>query len=647
MKKIFSFLSVLVVTSFLFAGSVNATLAPGYISGCLSAPGWTPSHAAVLTIKQGDKLKAAPNKETWVFVCITRGTEPTYCTAGGTGEADNSLFKSMDNYNKLKSMVGTGGYVGGVIEGAGYSTQMTPKKTNNDEANAQFVGEVQWGDAYYPGVVHQWSWVQVAPPVENAGAGGAAGALQQGTTPFDQLAKATKDCAKIAWDPRGVVFDTNTFLPVKGVGLKLLKRNDVINTYEVVPSGLFVINPASTNHPGGENGQYSFFVDSGWYKLTLLNTDKITVLTAAQLDTATKLGIDNIYSEDKAIYEQIGTVKIANIPVAVTDQTRLVKDLTILDNVSPTLEGDGIRLFGRVSHPKTKMIITKNMMDENGITKPFVSIDYTDGLGEYNKLISQSVDSPETLLFQNATLTFELNSFYTTGVFAQKKDTNILARLFNSVWDGLFKKANAAILTNTIAIKPMPAYLEGIAYDSKGVAIPKAIIGLYPFFSEQPFYMTVADENGRYKIGSQHIPSFQYELRYRKPTGEVIVVDTTTFVKQNAKLFFAEGIKPFVEKNTTVVEDKKVQDYFANVTTPIELNSPNQAQKIGSKNTGGSSSMSNTQDTAGNPIQQTGGGALGQGTQGVIMIVVVIMILIMIGVGAFIMMRSKQQTPQY
>jgi len=657
MRKILTLLFVSIFVGLSCVTSSYAALSDGYISDCLNAPGWTPSHAANLTIKtkeQGAKNIPAVNTDTWVFVCITAG-EDTHCSAGGDGSTDELLFGSKEHYNKMLDMIGEDGkgnvgYVGGVVEGTGYSNQSPPPQTDNNAGNPQFTSDVTWGDAYYPGVTHQWSWVQVAAPIvedgEGAGAG-AGGALQQGTTPFDQeqLILDTKECAIIGWDPRGVVFDVNTLLPVKGISVELSKLNPVNDIYEIVPNdGLFLINPSSTSHPGKENGQYSFFVDTGWYKLKLINPERqIVSLTPSQLETATKLGIDNIYTKDQSIYEKAGTVKIANVPVDITDESLLVKELTRIDNVAPTLEGNGIRLFGRVSHPKTKMIITKDMMNAAGEIKQFVTTDYTDGLGEYpNKLISQTVVSAEPLVFQNATLTFELNSFYTTGVFTQKEQGgNKVARFLKEVWGGVLKKleARAAVTPkNTIVIKPMPLYIEGIAYDTKGVAIPKAIVGLYPFYSEKPYYLTIADENGRYKIGSQHIPRFEYTLRYKKPTGEVVVIDTSIFIKQNAKLIINEGIKPFVAKKTTLAEDKKIQDYFTNVTTPIELKAPSPGKK-NSFNPPASS-----RNPSGNLTTQTGGGTIGAGTQGIVMIVVAIIVLIMIGVGAFIMMKSKQQS---
>ena len=655
-----SFLFVVIFVGFSWVIPSYAALSDGYISGCLEAPGWTPSHVATLNIKKGEKNVPAINAPTWVFVCVTSGVN-TYCSTGGDGSADELLFGTREHFEKMKGMIGPDaegniGYVGGVVIGPeNWSTQIPPGKTNSNGADPQFAEVTTWGDAYYPGVAHQWSWVQEAVPIqEGGGAAGTEGALQQATSPFDKLVTSTfNDCEKISWDPRGVVFDVNTLLPVKGLAVELYKRN-AQDIYDLVPNGLFLINPSSTSHPGpppAENGQYSFFVDTGWYKLKMTNATPIVILSSTQMDIATNLGIDNIYTEDKAIYEEIGTVKIANIPVNVTDETLLIKDLTIIDNVL-TSEGGGIQLFGRVSHAKTKMIITKNMMDAAGVIKQFITTDYTDGLGEFNKSLTQTVDSTEPLVFQGATVAFELNSFYTTGVFSQNKNKeDTIAQFLKGVWDGVLEKieTKAAVTpSNTIIIKPMPTYIEGIAYDVKGVAIPKAIVGLYPFYSEKPYYMTIADENGRYKIGSQHIPRFEYKLRYKKATGEVIVIDTGTFIKQNVKLIITEGIKPYAEKKTTPAEEKYAQNFFANITAPIEMKDPNQTQKATSSNkyAAGSSSNSSSRDPSGNPTK-VGGGMIGQGMQGVIMIVVVIMILLMIGVGAFIMMKSKQQTPQY
>jgi len=652
MRIITSIFFALILFSFVYVHPSFALLA-GFNSGCLEDPNWTPSHVATLTIKKGAAVPTIDTK-TWIFVCITKGTQ-TYCTTGGTGDGDTELFGSMEHFNTLKGIATD---LGGVKTGS------NPSMTNGDATNPQFNETIRWGDAYPTGVIHQWSWVQAAVPAGGAGAGGEMGAQQQADLIFERISDDTKKCAKISWDPRGVVFDINTMYPVKGAIVELYKKN-ITSTYDFVPNQLGIVNPYTTNIT---NGQYSFFVDEGWYKLKLKG-GSISPLTATQKIIANNMfidvsGEDHVYTDDIAIFEKRGTVEIANIPVKVINESSLIKDLNILDNVSPTLEGDSIRLFGRVSHPKSKMIITMSMLNDKEETKQFVKVDYTDGLGEYDKLISQTVESEEPLVFQGATLSFELNSFYKTGVFSKKNNNNHIAQFIQEIWESALHKfeANAAVSVNTIQIKPMPTYIEGIAYDEKGIPIPKAIIGIYPFFSQKPYYLTLADENGRYKIGAQHIPQFEYNLRYKKLTGEVLVVDTTTFIQQNAKLIIEEEIKPYSAKKTTLAQDKKIETYFAGMDAPVELKTSEEKQRAITQ----SNNTQNTTSKTGKPGVSTSGSSSrevvvptltpqastptrgGAGIQGIIMVIVVLLILVMIGIGAFIMMKSKQQsTSQY
>jgi hypothetical protein len=619
----------------------------------LGDDGWTPSHTATLSIKPGASVPAI-STETWIFVCITSGQD-SLCTTGGDGKMDIDLFGNDGQYQMLKKKAADGGgNVGGV------QTGHNPSRTNDDSANPQFVETIVWGDAYVPGVVHQWSWVQRAAPIDGTGESGNDKALKQASLIFERLSTDTKKCVPIGWDPRGVVFDTKTLYPVKNVSVELYKKNEGTNVFEFVPNRLGLTNPNATS---GVNGQYSFFVDPGWYKLKFTNPAiKIAKLTPQQLSTAKQLfadtkGVDHIYTEDAAIREELGVVEIANIPTTVTDESLLVKDLSIIDNVPPTADGDNLLLFGRVSHPRTKMIIEMNMLDEKGVIKKFVKTDFTDGLGEYNKTISQSVASEEPLVFESATLSFELNSFYTTGTLAQKKKQESAINLFFAkIWKSILSKWEtvAATPTNTITIKPIPSYIEGIAYDSKGVPIANALIEVYPFYSVKPMYTTVADANGRYKIGSQHLPQVQYKLKYVKPTGEAITIDTSTFVKQNASLILAEKINPYEPKNTTQAEDlvvqKKVEERAAlpAVNSPENRVSASQKSGVGTSTKPFSNSGSSDRN-AGNPSSSTGGGGISSGMQGVVMVVVVLFVLLLLGVGAFIMMRSRQQqtTPQY
>jgi len=624
-----------VVIAYSLCVQPSHALINGFISGCMNAEVVDDGHTASLTIKQGGVSTPVANKKTWTFVCITSGAN-SYCTTGGTGQMDQELFGNLDQYNILKGMAQD---IGGVTTG---------KNPTTTDDSAKLSETIKWYDVYLPAVIHQWSWVQEVEPTGGAGTAGAVGAQQQANLAFDKLSEDTKRCVPIGWDPRGYVFDVNTFFPVKNVQVELYKKNTA-GTFDFVPNALGLSNPTTTN---SNNGQFSFFVDNGWYNMKLKNPGmNIATLTTAQQTTANKLltdvdGKSNIYVENVAVEEKIGTVAIAHIPVSVTDQSLLLKNLVVIDSVPPTAEGDSLRIFGRVSHPKSKMIITMNMINGAGEAKQFIKTDVTDGLGEFNKLISQTVDSEEELFFVDATVKFELNSFYTTGVYSKNIDKQNKIGIIGKIKEFFIKKieVSAATTTDMIVVKPIPSYIDGIAYDALGKAIPKAIVGVYPFYSENPMYVTVADENGRYKIGSQHLPQVQYKLRYKKPTGEVVIVDTSTFVKQNVKLFVQEGIKPFDIRKTSAAEEKATNSKVSESVTTSDITAMAQAgkTKTTTSSRGGSSGSSQSNKNTETPIPTQNGTA---GMQGIIMVVVALLVLLMIGVGAFFVMKSKQQAP--
>lgn len=649
MKKLLFLLSFVILSNFFFIKNVNAVV-DGFVSDCLQAA--PAGHTAGLTIKAGSQIMPQGDTDTWVFVCITSPElTGTKCTTGD-GAIDQQLFDKSDDLTALQGIQTEEGTTVGGVDGG----QNPPRKTNAD--GTAFTNAVSWSDAYLPGVIHQWAWVQAANP---AGAGGVEtgglGAQQQGTFDFTKLSGDTSKCAKIGWDPRGYVFDAATLNPVGGVQVTLSKGPKG-GAFTDVPSGLGITNPDTTKPltPGGVgNGQYSFYVEPGFYKLRLTSANA-TIANLASVNSAyqdlflSKEGKTNIYQKDQEVEEVKGMVAIAHIPVTVTDPSMLITTLQTLEKGLKSENGQ-INIFGRVSHPKSKMLLKMEFLDEAGalIVKDEVRTTAIDDLGEYDEYIDQEqVDAEgKTLFFQNLTVDFELNSFYTTGAFSAKKDTNTILQVAKKVWDFISKKITVSAASSTsFTVKPIPSYIEGVAYDNSGRSIPQAIVGVYTKFSNKPWFVTVADEQGQYKIGSQYLPQFEYELRYKKPTGEVIVVDTSTFIKQNVKFFVAEGIKPYEQKKSSSTEDFAAQVKVSEVVKETDLQA---MAKVGSsKGTGlsksGNGGINNMGTSEVTPSATNGTGTAGSGAM---MIAVVIFILVLLGAGAFVMMKSKQTTTQF
>ena len=643
MKRIY----IALITTFLLTGLfVNEAKAQqavtqaagtpiGYMIDCLGVD--VDVHTATLSIKPDGKIKPQGKTDTVIYVCITAANLGTLCTTG-VKELDNQWHigisdGQLGSLEQLQKIVGQNGTVGGVD-----SPGKNPTKTN--DAGTAFTEIVKWTDVYDPAVLHQFLWLQAITQENGQGAAGNQGAQQQGTFDFVKITQE-KNCARIGWDPRGYVFDATSLNPVEGVQVTLFKGNSG-STFTQVDQSVGVVNPQFSSNL---NGQYSFFVEPGFYKLNI-SSPNATIASPTMVNrVAQDIFIDengktNIYQADQEVEEKKGMVAIAHIPVTIVDSTaKIITELKVLENLQ-TLEDNGqINIFGRVSHPKSKIIITLNYIDATATPISRVKVDKTNALGEYDIYINQKDEISGNATFTGGTVNFELNSFYKTATFSKNENTFIT--LIKKAWNYFSEKIMVNASTSTsFNFKPIPTYIDGIAYDTNGQAISGAIVGVYPFFSNKPMYLTVADKDGRYKIGSQHLPQSAYELRYRKPTGEIIVVDTTTFIKQNVKFFAAENIKPFSNVLSTSEEEKKDQEFFANTKVTLEL-TPTAGEK---KNSLGNV-VSDGRNPSGGKSVQPGGGLIGSGMQGIMMIVVVIMVLVMIGVGAFIMMKSKQQVP--
>ncbi|MCX6732272.1 MAG: hypothetical protein NTV98_01900, partial [Candidatus Roizmanbacteria bacterium] len=196
--------------------------------------------------------------------------------------------------------------------------------------------------------------------------------------------------------------------------------------------------------------------------------------------------------------------------------------------------------------------------------------------------------------------------------------------------------------TNSFSGEVIPAYIDGIAYDVDGKPIIEAVVGLYPSYSENAMFYTTTDQNGKYMIGSQHIPESQYSLRYKKNTGEVVQVDTSTFIKQNVGYFVTNEIKPFNQRKATLIEEKNSQELFTKIVGNKTPDMTSVAK--GSKNNSGlKNELRNSTQQSSSTLLDSAQRAVG--AQGII-IGLVILILVIISGGVFVILKSKKAPMQ-
>ncbi|MCX6730615.1 MAG: hypothetical protein NTZ55_02100 [Candidatus Roizmanbacteria bacterium] len=510
----------------------------------------------------------------------------------------------------------------------GLTDSANPTTTTTDVEPQFESGTVTWADEYVPEVKHQWLWLQEAlPPPEDETKAGDLGAQQQATFAMLHALADSSKCASISWDPKGSVLDAQTLYPVKGVAITLSQKG-IDGTYADVPSKIGLTNPDISQ---SRSGQYSFYTAAGTYKLRVTSANATMVDISAMNPLYKSVftlndPISTMYKADQEIIEQTGKVAVSHVPVTVTSDSMLVKDLAVMWRKEEKSVGDEILFSGALTHPKSLIKLVTTYVDKDGVISQDTKTEMTNEIGEYKFFLAQVKTVPQTKLSEEKML------------FLTKYDVTF------SLNPAIYSNPGIQSPQNSFSGEVIPAYIDGIAYGEDNKPLVDAIVGVYPIYSDKAIAYAITDEAGRYIIGSQHIPQFSYALRYKKSTGEVIKVSTSTFVKQNAAYFIANEILPFSQRITTPAEEKAALALFKTVSGNKipDMRVASDANKNSSTSKSGSRLDGQQQEGVATSNPQKGIA----GMQGIIMIVVVLLILLMLGVGAFIMAKSKQsQTP--
>lgn len=623
MKKIIS-IFVIGLFALFFISVVFAEEETSQHYFCLAAKHGTGGHNASLSIDTA-KYTPIPGE---VFVIVRINSKLTT----GNITLDDQIFGNHTGYDELKASVGFGAHG---------NTGVTTANPVADPSGFP----VEWHDDLDPdkGSDHFWFGMQVRPAAQNVDNQGA-GALQNGT--FDwAVSESNKDCNSIRWDPLGYVFDAQTLGIIPGAIVTIF---DATKTPPVkVPVGVTKGTVASNPYITLSNGKFSFFTEAGTYSLTVEGTynGKILVIAdpSAVNPTYKTAGYTNLYVPGSSIVEAEGQTVRTDILVQTVGAPAPILPPPSLTDVNMIGSGEQVQVSGVVLNytpesPNAQVVVVyenpTTLQTQEGTLQ--VNLDVN---GRFKFNTAQALVSDTTYLISR--LDLKILSPVTQNGTLFNRLTSKIASILNS-----FFTVHAASSVS-IAIDPIPSYLEGVAKDGSGTIIPSALVGIYLKGSTKAVYQTKADINGHYVIGSQFIPPLPYEIKLFKVTGEVIKLSTKEYLKQNATYLKTNNINPFsMVKATTKLNN--MTNTLEVTKTVVPQNNTNQNSNVNSSNsvTKGKSNTSSSNPQT-DVQQKTVGAGLGAGMQGIVMVIVVIMVLLMIGVGAFIMMKSKQQTSQY
>lgn len=578
-------------------------------SGCSSA-GNGNSHRAKLTVKPGEGPQ--PNSKVYVVVSVPTANGQRYTS----GNADINTHLS---YPAL--MPGDLGYQ---FEGLFREDGTTPinqtltKPLITNGTGSLFTNEgvsisaMEWQD-YTPDSHERRflgiSEVQPQPTVDpNLGLGG----QQQGTFELI-LAAALKKCIAISWDPDGTVFDSQSLEPIPGASVTLLKKRtngtfSFVNKFDPndVPTGILT-NPYLTIEDGG----FNFFVPDGTYKLTpqIAGYNFPGSLT---LNSNYAKAYSNIYPLTTGVeIVEKGGPQHRDIPVDSVSGRPTYFPIKIIEYSYQSDRISSVFIDGRVSHPLSTINAYSVIPDPNNpdakIRYKLIKTVQADKIGRFSIIVNQSTfDKTKSEMFGE----IEAIKANFGGTSADTNPTPAVLKL-----------------------NPILTYIEGSA-SNNGQVLPGAKVELLLDNSTKPYYETVADSQGYFKVPSDYIPFMPYKLRYSSG-GVVASVTTSRFITDNSTNIKSKKTDLFYPQYNNPKINDSIKKSIAAYNN--QLNGGNSGKTGGSQ--GGvpgnnSSSDSTTNQSASRNLVFIG------------IVLFIVMLLAIVGVlGVYLIKKSQQNTP--
>ena len=524
---------------------------------CDESSSCTSKHVHRVQLSTDPQKRFPSNKEVYIAECVyyTENNQIVGTCTTGSDNLDQQIFKA----NNFSILINKISYSLSRDENYGIFKieNNQAKKINPQTFTTNAAGEttvLEWQSFTPRSHERKWYGFFIAQTQEEQQMG--QGGLQQGKVEFPPF--QDKDCATIAWDPAGRVFDAKTLEPIPNFQVMLLKNYNG-QFADARRSELTIVNPYITLEDGG----FSFFVSNGQYKLTPSHPNYSFPVNS--LNEISK-NYDQIYlnprygkpKEPKTLIYPAQTGEIINVlnrmefrdiplkPNNNVGYTYQLKVYSFTQQINKLTQE--IVFSGKASHPFTKVTLYKKSIDENGQETSEVFGSYlSNHLGQFNFSI------PLSSLKENESITdaqFE-KSDLTNLNFNQQS----LMEKIKSLLTKIFKKVSAQ-QSNVVTLKinPILPRLEGFAYDENRKVLPNTKVGIYLSFSNVPYYTTTTDEKGYFQIPSNKLPNEPYEIRYQTENKETIKLSTSKFLSQNASYL----TKNKINLNQVVDEKRKV-----------------------------------------------------------------------------------------
>jgi hypothetical protein len=504
-----------------------------------AGPGFDPYHTVRITPDASTKPLSV--SQTYLADCLSVGAD-TVCTTG-TSANDMKVF-GTDNLTYLKTNIAYNFELFAEADGVTPATNPITTTATGDFAPHEMRTSTK---AEY---AHRWIAISYfSNPTTTVGN---AGGQQQGTLNF---ATAAFSCSAkaLTWDPYGRTFDSKTLEPLNNITVEVDKKATSGALTRLVMDTPGWVNPQSTK----VNGSFSFFVPDGTYQLVAKDPTgayEFPLAAGAQFGAGYASVYKELYpTETGSDIVVAGGIQHRDIPMSLvaghTAQNNPVKVMSVFTDLNKVTNMYNVQ--GQVSHPFVTMNVWVDQVTPTGaITKHtrIAATSKTDKDGKFALEVPmaefaagevvgdlEAVKSTQPTASTGSTLWSRFLSMFNIAAHAQSMGATA------TTGSAMMKEDSTR--TATVALKSIPNYLEGYAYDAAGKAIPNATVSVYLESSVKPMYTTQADATGFFKVTSEHLPFLAYSLKYTSATGAVTAATTEKFIQQNLPYITQNNVK--------------------------------------------------------------------------------------------------------
>jgi hypothetical protein len=315
--------------------------------------------------------------------------------------------------------------------------------------------------------------------------------IQETPTPVPIKIKPRKVRRRVVdQDPKGRMFDIKSLEPIPGVEVTLLDSFKKLFSYKQMVNPQIVL----------ANGEFSFWVPNGIYYLQFAKLPETHIWPVE---------MDNVHSNyTKAYYCDPDVKNSENMPVPLYyDQFSIVEFNKLVHCDVPLDPGTNAPIRSSVktvSYGLMKDTLDGSYTFTGIVTHPFTKVQL---VGQESQKVVQEIDADKHGSWKAtiAASAYPLNE--------QGLPDKVLLKYIKV--DLTAQKTYEAV--GGVSFDPLLSYVEGYAYDRTGNIIANAKVGVKQKNNDNVVYLTTANAQGFFQIGSQYLPSFPYDLVFSDP----------------------------------------------------------------------------------------------------------------------------------